>query len=671
MPAPVPQPTRNIAVLLQTALKHHQAGRLEDARKLYEQILRAQPKNHDALHLLGLVVAATGDTERGVRVVRQAVALFPRFPGALHNLAGLLLGCQRPAEALTYCDKAIALQPNYAEAFNSRGNALHSLARDEEALLSYDRAIALQPSFAEAFNNRGVALQSLKRDEEALASFAQALALSPDNPGVLNNLAAVLRGLERFGEAAAVVERAKLLDPNNPRTHTCEAMVLLKLQRLAEAETSALRGLALALDDPLVRVEALHAMGLVRFDQQRPEEALEFYTRALALKPDYADARHNIGNVHKEAGRLTEARDKFEQAIAIDPRQGMYYLNLTEVKTFSAADDAHLVAMEGLVRDPASLTAISQTQLNFALAKAYDDVGRYDDAFRCMRDGNARRRGQIAYDEAAMHRVYDRVRATFNREFIQSRTGTGFHSALPVFVVGMPRSGTTLVEQILASHPAVYGAGELPDLNNLVEQMTGTFGNSVSYPEGAAALTASELCDVGKQYVEGLRRLAPTAERVTDKALSNFQFIGLIHLTLPDARIVHVVRDPLDTCLSCFSKLFATEQNFTYDLGELGRYYSKYAELMRHWRSVLPENRILEVRYEDVIADLETAARRIVDHCGLPWHPSCLAFHETRRHIRTASAGQVRRPVYRTSEGRWRVYRDHLGPLVEALGELA
>jgi tetratricopeptide (TPR) repeat protein len=666
----MPQPRQNVTVFLQTAVRHHQAGRLEDAHNLYEQVLRAQPKNHDALHLLGLIVAAQGDTERGMRLVRQAIGFFPRFPGALRSLAGLLLGCRRPAEALTYYDKAITLQPNCAETFNDRGNALHSLMRDEEALVSYDRAIALKPTFAQAFNNRGVALQSLKRDEEAVVNFEQALALKPDDPSVLNNLAAVLRGLERFDEAAGCVERSLRLDPNNPRTYTCLAMVRFKQKRLDEAEMAALRGLASPGDDALVRLEALHTLGLVRFDQQRSEEAFEFFTRALTLKPDCADACHNIANIHKEAGRLREAREGFVRAIEADPREGMYYLNLSEVKTF-AEGDTHLAAMEGLARDMTSLSAISRISLNFALAKAYDDVGRYDDAFRCMRDGNALKRGRIAYDETAVRHIYDRVRATFDRELFQSKTGAGFRSPLPVFVVGMPRSGTTLVEQILASHPSVHGAGEVPDFNNLVDRMNGTSGNSVSYPEGVAALTPAELCDVGKQYIDGLRRLATTAKRVTDKALSNFQFLGFIHLTLPDARIIHVSRDPLDTCLSCFSKLFATEQNYTYDLGELGRYYRKYAELMGHWRSVLPEGRVLEVRYEDVIADLETEARRIVDYCGLPWHPSCLAPHKTNRPIRTASVSQVRRPVYRTSEGRWRVYRDHLGPLVEALGGLA
>jgi hypothetical protein len=201
--------------------------------------------------------------------------------------------------------------------------------------------------------------------------------------------------------------------------------------------------------------------------------------------------------------------------------------------------------------------------------------------------------------------------------------------------------------------------------------MPGAGGNAFCYPEDTPVLTASQWRELGKAYVEGLRRRAPGATRVTDKMPSNFLFLGLIHLALPGARIIHVLRDPRDTCLSCYSKLFTAAQDFTYDLGELGRYYRKYAELTAHWRDVLPAGRVLEIRYEEVIADLEASARRIVDHCGLAWDPNCIAFHEARRPVRTASASQVRRPIYRTSEGRWQAYRDHLGPLLSALGDLA
>jgi tetratricopeptide (TPR) repeat protein len=690
-----PQPNRKVAALLQTALSHHQGGRLADARKLYEQVLHMHPKNHEALNLLGLIVAAEENAERGMTLIMRAIAFFPQFPEALNNLGALLLSGQRPEEALVKFDRAIALRPTYAEAFNNRGNALHSLnrheealvscdkaitlrpayaeafnirgitlhslKRDEEALASYDKALALRPTYAEAFNNRGSALHCLHRDEEALASYEKAIALqpadaeavknlgrtlrrvgrlaeaeaafrralelNPGDPNALNELALVIKDLERFDEATALLYRSISLDPRNAKTHASLALLRLAQNRTVEAEAAALRGLDLAADDPEQLYEALNALGMVRFDQQRVEEALEAYTRAVALMPDRAEACNNIGNIHREAGSLAQAREAYERAIEIDPREAMYYLNLADTTIFSG-DDAHIAAMEERARDVASLSTTSQRRLNFALAKAYDNVGRYDEAFRCLAEGNAVKREQIDYDEIALNDLFDRVRATFDRTLIGSKAGAGFRSALPVFVVGLPRSGTTLVEQILASHPSIYGAGELLDLTDLVERMGENLGNSGAYPENIAALTPDQLNAFGKLYVERVQRLTTKSERITDKMPANFMFLGLVHLALPDARIIHVMRDPLVTCLSCFSTLFAVQQNFTYDLGELGRYYRKYAELMGHWRSVLPPGRILDVRYENVIADLETEARRIVDYCGLLWHPSCTAFHE-------------------------------------------
>jgi len=396
--------------------------------------------------------------------------------------------------------------------------------------------------------------------------------------------------------------------------------------------------LAVAGDDP----QALNAMGLVRFEQQDSVAALALHRRALALKPDIADAHNNIGNLLKEAGDPVAAGKAYERAVEIDPREVAYYLNLADSRKF-VEGDAYLKAMQGLARDPEALSHTARSRLNFALSKAYDDLGRYDDAFGCMCEGNALKRARIDYEEAGMLELFERIRATFDRRLLEASADAGHRSSLPVFVVGMPRSGTTLVEQILASHPSVHGAGELLDWSLLVSGMRGADGDPVRYLEEASALAAEPLHELGRLYVEGLARRAPGTERITDKMPGNFLLVGLIHLALPRAHIIHVKRDPRDTCLSCYSKLFTAEQNFSCDLGELGRYYRKYAELMAHWRDVLPRGRMLEVRYEDVVDDLEASARRIVDHCGLDWSPQCIAFHEARRPVRTASASQVRR----------------------------
>jgi hypothetical protein len=281
------------------------------------------------------------------------------------------------------------------------------------------------------------------------------------------------------------------------------------------------------------------------------------------------------------------------------------------------------------------------------------------------------KRKRIAYDEAATLGLFDRLRSVFDRGLFEAHLGGGSRSSLPVFVIGMPRSGTTLIEQILASHPAVHGAGELSEFDRLAKQICDARGEAFRLPEGARALEPGDLLRLGESYAAGLQRLAPGAERVTDKMPANFLYAGLIHLALPHARIIHVLREPRDTCLSCYSKLFTEEQNFTYDLGELGRYYRRYTKLMTHWRDVLPDGRMLEIRYEDVIADLEGSARQLIEHCGLDWDPRCIAFHKSQRPVRTASAAQVRRPIYRTSLGRWRAYEPHLAPLLTELGVLA
>jgi tetratricopeptide (TPR) repeat protein len=414
----------------------------------------------------------------------------------------------------------------------------------------------------------------------------------------------------------------------------------------------------------------LHLLGIVTYQAGNLQNSIELVRRAIAANQTNAIYHSNLGELCRQTGNLADARAAFETAIALKPREAVYYLNLADLMTF-AEGDAHLAAMEGLARDIASFPAISQVHLHFALAKAYDDLGRFEEGFRHLARGNTLNRRQIAYDETQMHDTFERIQATFDRRLIDAKAGAGDRSPVPVFVVGMIRSGTTLIEQILASHPSVHGAGELPDFSRLVHQLRAGPADSIEYPECVPALPGDRLRDLGRDYIDGLRRRAPEALRITDKMPSHFMYLGLIHLALPRARIIHVMRSPLDTCLSCYSKLFVQGQHFTYDLGELGRYYRHYAGLMAHWRGLLPPERLLEINYEAVVGDLETEARKLVRFCGLPWDPRCLAFHDTQRPVRTASAIQVRRPIYRTSQGRWGAYRDHLGPLVAALGDLA
>jgi len=398
----------------------------------------------------------------------------------------------------------------------------------------------------------------------------------------------------------------------------------------------------------------------------RPDEALASYNEALALKPDYVEAYENKGNILTEFGRFDEAVIVLQRAIKLAPRRTRAYYALTRIKAL-AQDDPYLLAMEELARDLPSLTPDEQIELNFALGKAFADIGDEERSFRHLLDGNKWKRKQTDYDEETTLRFLDRMRTVFTDELIRGKKGGGERSSIPVFIVGMPRSGTTLVEQILASHPKVFGAGEINTFVHAIMGLGGRPSEAWRSPEVVSTMTAEQLHELGASYVARVRNLAPGAERITNKMLDNFRFVGLIQLALPNARVVHMRRDPIDTCLSCFSKLFAGDLSYTSDLGELGRYYRAYQTMMTHWRRVLPQNVMLEVEYEEVVADLEGQARRIVAHCGLEWDSRCLDFHQTKRQVRTASVTQVRQPIYKSSVGRWRAYESFLKPLLTEL----
>jgi tetratricopeptide (TPR) repeat protein len=404
---------------------------------------------------------------------------------------------------------------------------------------------------------------------------------------------------------------------------------------------------------------------------ERYPESLDHYHKALAIDPKDDATLGRLGDVLRILGRFDEAATAFESAIAIAPGKTGYYLNLGVTRQ-TTPDDGFLTAVEKHAQSAGQLGPEQQIALNFLLGKLYADLGLMQKSFDHQRVGNALKRQRIVYDEGNALRSFQRIRSFFTPELIESAGGHGYPSDLPVFILGVPRSGTTLVEQILASHPEVFGAGEIVKPMPAIDYGASWAGPASESP-AAPQVSAEFLQESGFQIVERLEALAPHATRITDKGMGNFKFAGIFHLALPNARMIHVVRDPVDTCLSCFSIIFAEGwQNQSYELGELGRFYHAYEQLMEHWRRVLPAAAMLEVRYEDLVADLEGQARRMIDYCGLEWNAACLQFHKTARPVRTASTVQVRQPIYRTSVGRWRPQEEVLRPLLAGLkGEFA
>jgi tetratricopeptide (TPR) repeat protein len=612
--------------LLQQATRFQQAGRSGDAIACLERAIGIKPDHVAAIMALGTSFASLQRNDEAVARFARVLEIDPRHPEAHNNLGAVLQALGRNAEAVSHYRTALAIRADYPEARYNLGNALVAMGRGEEAIAQYDAALAIRPAYAEAHYNRGNALKRLGRDAEAAAAYEATIALKPDYMEAYNNLGNALLDLRRYDEAVAKFERALALKPDAAEVHNNLGT-------------------------------ALQALG-------RHAEALTHLDRALELKPRYGDAHTNRGNTLMELGRLDEARQAFEAAIECDPRRPKFYRNLMDSKRF-AAGDPHLAALQEMAEKLDAFDPEARSDLHFALGKALADVGDYTGSFRHLIDGNALKRRSVAYNEAAALEFLKSLALVFTRETIAAKEGRGNPSQLPVFIVGMPRSGTTLIEQILASHPKVFGGGELSTFNDVMATFTG-LDEALASPDPAAADAA--LREVGTRYVTALQALAPSAERITDKMPANFRLAGLIHLVLPNARIIHARRNPIDTCLSCFGRAFAGDQPFKYDLAELGRYYRAYEALMAHWRRVLPARTFLEVSYEDVVADLEGQARRIVAHCGLGWDDSCLQFHRTERLVRTASAIQVRQPLYTTSVGRWRAYGELLRPLLNALG---
>jgi tetratricopeptide (TPR) repeat protein len=677
-------------------LKCHKAGQLAEAEGCYRRVLAIQPNHPDALQLIGVVayqigrydVAAEwiscaikqdgnnsawfsnlglalerqGKFEESLANYNRALELNPNFVDVHHNRGVVLAEVKKFDGALLSYGRALALSPNLAATLNNRGNLLQELGRAGEALADYDKVLASDPNDADAVNGRGSALQKLNRIHEAEKALRCAILLKPDYAEAYCNLGTVLIDLGSLFEAEAMIRHAVELKPNSTTALCNLGKVLIDLGKSDEAEVVIRRALALKPD----YAEAYFYLGAVLIRLGRPDAAAEATRRAIALKPDLAGAHHNLGMALLELGRLTEAREAAEKAIALAPHEPLHFRQLGEVRKY-AVSDPYLTALEALSKREASLDIGRQIDLHFALAKAHADVGQMEDEFKRLLAGNKLKRSLIDYDETFVLGEIDRAQQVFTSEFMRASQGASELSSKPVFIVGMPRSGTTLVEQILASHPHVFGAGELKFFELAIGDVRSAMHEAPAYPEIAVHMSGEQFREIGERYLARIQELAPDASHITDKMPANFVFVGLIHFALPNATIIHTVRDPVDTCISCFSKLFM-EGNFqTYNLAELGRYYRHYKALMAHWHSVLPPGRILDVKYEDTVSDVEGVARRIVAHCGLPWDQNCLDFHRTERAIRTASAAQVRSPIYASSIGRWRAYQPFLGQLLAEL----
>jgi tetratricopeptide (TPR) repeat protein len=657
----MPKPDRG---MFEDAIRCYQAGKLADAEQLFGMILESHPQHADSLFVLGLIAFRGGRGESAVELLEQAIALKSDNPTYHSNLANILMAQGRVNDAAARYERALVLKPDCVEAHNNLGIALAAQGRFADAVSHYERALTLNPGHANAHNNLGGALKSQRRLDEAIAHYRLALAINPDHPEAHHNLGNALFDQGNFDDAKAHYRRVLALNPKHADVHNNLGVILKAQGRMDEAIAHYRQAIAI---NPS-HAEAHNNLGNVFKDQDRLDDAIAHYRLAIAINPDSAEAHNNLGNLLKDQGKFDDAMAHYGRAIAVRPDYGEAHFNRAEIKTFQEGD-ADLAALEGLAgRD--DLTANKAPYVHFALAKALEDVGDYLQAFEQLRRGNALKRWQINYDEQDFMGLCRRISAAFDAGLFDRFRGEGDPSSSPIFVLGMPRSGSTLIEQILAGHPQVHAAGELAHLEMALNSVLNIGSGPLSYPECVPTLDNDSWRRIGQSYLTRLPVLANGKTRIVNKLPANFLHVGLIRLILPNARIVHTMRHPIDTCVSCYSKLFASGQYFSYDLGELGRFYRCYTELMSHWRSVLPRGALFDVSYEEVVDDLEGQARRLIDYCGLPWDDRCLAFHRASLAVKTASAVQVRQPLFRSSLQRWRKYEAEIAPLLRELGDL-
>jgi tetratricopeptide (TPR) repeat protein len=682
---------------LQHIAKQIDAGELALAETALNQILRQQPHNGFALYLLGVLAFRTGHVEQAVELVEKAIKSLPKVAlfrimitemyrqlgrldaaniharkavklepanAVAHSNFGLVYYNRKQFDQAIACQqRALKLDPNLVQALNALG-CIYGESGEKKRAIDYFRKVSeLQPGYLDARNNLGAALVDMERAEEAVVELEEVIQQNPGYVAAYANLGAALMLLEQLGRAEAVYRKNLELQPGNITGLMGLASTLKKQERLREAK-ALVEQVTTAVPD---MAEAYTLLGEIYLLSEHYTEAENAFHNALELEPGTLGAYLGLGQVQAELGQLDAACVSFEHVIAADPNNIMPHIFLARVRDLSH-DDPSLKRMEAEIENIGKLVPQKAMPLHFALGKTYDGLQEYDKAFAHFVDGCKIKRSQIQSDLDSLDKVFSEIKIYFSRENIERLRGAGDSSDIPMFILGMPRSGTTLVETIIASHPEVYGAGELEDLLNIAEQPNPD-AEPLGYPSSLSTITQEDLTSMGARYVESVRAKSDSVSHITDKNPFNFLALGLIHLILPNAKIIHVKRNPLDTCLSGFMQLFnGNTQAYSYDLIELGGYYTNYIRLMEHWRIVLPEGAFYELQYEELVADKENQIRRLIDYCGLEWNDACLESHKSSRSVKTASITQVRQPIYASSVERWRHYEKHLQPLVNALG---
>jgi tetratricopeptide (TPR) repeat protein len=647
--------------LFQQAQKFLQTGEAESAEAVCAGALDRYPEDANFLCLSARALVKLERFDEASARIERALSIFPEFERAYEVRGELLLAKGELPAAAEAFQQAVNLNPKRQQTRMKLGQVFMRLGRAEEAR-------ALKGEIMEfSQDNKDIAkaaeLEKEEKLDEAERLYRQILTRDPDNVSAMRLWAGLGIKQKRYADAEVILKQAVEVAPGFSRAWTDLVTVQYEQEKFADSIKSAKRLIKLEPRVPnghLLLASAFAAAG-------HHQDAVESFDNALEIAPDHVGALCGKGHVYRTIGDQDGAIAAFRRSIKANPLFAEPYWGLANLKTFRFEDSEveDMLALVGDVRIPPE----GQVELNNALGLEFDGRGEYDRAFEFIDRGNKLRREQEFYDRVENEETIDNLIEAFPQQFLEDKYGYGDPDPAPIFIVGLPRSGSTLIEQILSCHSKVQGTHELRDLAMTIRSMGKKCRSGARYPMYMPKVDKDGFKSAGGEYVERTRRHRESHPFFTDKNPNNFTHVGLLHLILPNAKIINARRHPLDSCFSSFKQLFAKGQPFTYDLIELGEYYLQYQRLMDHWHAVLP-GKVLDVHYEEVVADLEGQVKRILEYCELEWEESCLRFHESSRPVKTASSEQVRLPIYSSSVNTWRHYETHLGALIEVLEPL-
>jgi tetratricopeptide (TPR) repeat protein len=651
---PTPHPT------IRQAIEALQSDKPDVAESLCREHLNTHPQSVKHLQLLGHALMQQKRFGEAETTLKIAIELAPDFPPLSEDLGSALAEQHKFKDAIPLFEQAVRLDPGLPNAHKKLGQALAAVGRGFEADEAFETFFQKNPDKGAVAV--GAAHIRAEQEEDAITSFRQALKDNPDNVDAMRFLAAVyLKQKIKLRDAEALLLRATQIAPDFAMAWFDLGQVFVKRAKRMEAIEAFTQATVL---EPR-NGHAWELLASTTAGAGYPEQAAEAFSKAIALLPNAAGFHMGFGHVLKTLGDQPASLNAYREAIRLRPDFGEVYWSMANLKIFKF-EDAEVDAMEYQLEN-SELRDVTEVHFRFALGKAYEDRKDYDKAWTYYNAGNQRQRPLVTYDPVKNSTDKEAIRSYFSRDFLKNAEGNGYADEGPIFIVGLGRSGSTLIEQILASHSQVEGTEELSVLGNLSDSISRYRRDNQHFPDVLGSMRPLDWRGLGLEYLDGAKRYRITDKPIfTDKLPNNFPFVGLLHLILPNAKIINARRHPLDTCLGNYKQLFGYGQNFTYDMFELTDYYNEYCLTMNHWNEVLP-GKVLDVHYEEVVTDLEGQVARILAHCGLPFEEQCVRFHETERAIKTASSEQVRQPIYKGGMGKWRKYESHLGEWLEEL----